>query len=258
MRCFFINARECTDFRKRAGAFASYTSTLDRTENQNNRPDTRPMRSLLIILTALIALGAGYSYFYYSGTETNPVPLTSGPVGAIAKATDQTTIERDAETMPGTQGTPVEMLDRIITDPTGHARILFTDNSMLTVGDASSVVIDEFVFAPHTSRRMVIKFVEGALRFVSGKTDAPDDTIELESAVASIGVRGTDFWVGEIDGNFAVLLFDGAVEVATDAGTVTLDQPGQGVTLTTRADPPGEIKNWPQAKVDRALARVTF
>ena len=216
------------------------------------------MRSLIIIVAALIALGAGYGYFYYGGNQTNPSPLSSGPVGAIAKVIDLTTIERNAATLPGTKGTQLEMLDRIVTDPTGHARILFADGSTLTVGDASSVVVDEFVYAPGTSRKVVIKFVEGALRFVSGKTDAPDDTIELESAIASIGVRGTDFWAGDIDGNFAVLLFEGAVEVATDAGAVTLDQPGQGVTLTTRDAPPGDIKNWPQAKIDRALARVTF
>lgn len=216
------------------------------------------MRSLIIFVAALIALGAGYGYFYFGGNQSSPSPLNDGPVGAIAKVTDLTTIERDAATMPGTQGAQVEMLDRIITDPSGHAMIAFTDGTKMTIGDASSVIIDEFVYVPGTSRKVVIKFMEGALRFVSGKTDAPNDTIDLESAIASIGVRGTDFWAGEIDGNFAVLLFEGAVEVATDAGAVTLDQPGQGVTLTTRNAPPGDIKNWPQAKVDRALARVTF
>ncbi len=40
--------------------------------------------------------------------------------------------------------------------------------------------------------------------------------------MATIGIRGTNFWESEIDGGLGVLLMHGIVDVSNAAGTVTL------------------------------------
>ena len=76
--------------------------------------------------------------------------------------------------------------------------------------------------------------------------------------MAEIGIRGTDFWTGPIDGQFGVLLLDGAVTVSNPAGVVVLDQPGEGTNIAGPDSAPGPVTQWPQQKVDRALAAVAF
>jgi hypothetical protein len=77
--------------------------------------------------------------------------------------------------------------------------------------------------------------------------------------VATVGVRGTDFWAGPIDNQaLGVLLVEGAVSVSNRAGSQVLDQRGQGTNIATARSPPGPVTFWPQDKVNRALAAVAF
>ncbi len=80
----------------------------------------------------------------------------------------------------------------------------------------------------------------------------------MTTPFAVIGIRGTDFWSGPIDGAFGVLLLEGAVSVTNTAGTVSLTVPGQGTNLTGPDQAPGAVTIWPQDKADRALATVAF
>ncbi len=75
---------------------------------------------------------------------------------------------------------------------------------------------------------------------------------------ATITVRGTDFWAGPIDGKQGVLLLDGRVEVANEAGGVTLDETGEGTWLASAEEAPRTPARWPAEKVDRALAATSF
>ena len=64
-------------------------------------------------------------------------------------------------TPPGTtvralgMGSDVVFNERIATEATGQADILFVDRSALTVGPNSDLVIDEFVYSPESLRRFL-------------------------------------------------------------------------------------------------------
>jgi hypothetical protein len=81
----------------------------------------------------------------------------------------------------------------------------------------------------------------------------------VTTPVATIGIRGTDFWGGPIDEQaLGVFLIEGAVSVSNAAGEAILDQPGQGTNIGAPGAAPGPVTIWPQDKVDRAFATVTF
>ena len=98
----------------------------------------------------------------------------------------------------------------------------------------------------------------GALRFISATNKRANTQVVVRTPVAEIGIRGTDFWTGPIDGPFGVLLLDGAVTVSNPAGVVVLDQPGEGTNIAGPGSAPGPVTQWPQQKVDRALAAVAL
>ncbi len=100
----------------------------------------------------------------------------------------------------------------------------------------------------------------GAFRFLSGQASklARSD-ISVRTPIAIIGIRGTEFWAGPIDNQaLGVFLIQGAVSVSNAAGEQILSEPGQGTNVATRGAAPGPVTVWPQDKVNRALATVTF
>jgi FecR-like protein len=83
----------------------------------------------------------------------------------------------------------VEQNDRVITTGEGSAYIHFIDDTVLTVGENSEVVLDKFVFDGDKARTATVQLVRGTLRFVTGISD--HRAYQIETPVATIGVRGT-------------------------------------------------------------------
>ena len=78
----------------------------------------------------------------------------------------------------------------ITTEAESAAEIIFLDESTLSLGPESSIVLDEFVYDPDPSTSsFVVTITQGALRFTSGVL--PDEAYKIRTPVATIGVRGT-------------------------------------------------------------------
>lgn len=154
-------------------------------------------------------------------------------------------------------GSSVFMNEVLATGDAARLEITFLDATRLTLGEKASLRIDSFVYSGGKTK--VLKLAAaGALRFISSGTKSAGAQISLRTQVVEIGIRGTDFWTGPIDGQFGVLLLDGAVTVSNAAGAVVLDQPGEGTNIAGPGAAPGPVTQWPQQKVDRALAAVAF
>ena len=105
------------------------------------------------------------------------------------------------------------MNDRLITGPKARLEITFRDQTLLTLGENASVVIDRYVFNPREGTgEMAVNATQGAMRFITGKIGKlPDHTVNVVTPNAALAVRGTDFWVGPIEGKYGVLLMKGTV-----------------------------------------------
>ena len=153
---------------------------------------------------------------------------------------------------------PVHLDEAIVTGGDARLEVTLDDASVLTLGENAAVILDAFVYAADGASRLGAT-VAGAFRLISGAL-LPGATRQasVTTPFAVIGVRGTDFWGGPIDGGFEVFLFEGAVSVANAGAVVELTAPGQGVSFAAPAAAPGPITLWAPDKVARAVATVTF
>jgi hypothetical protein len=152
-------------------------------------------------------------------------------------------------------------LNQIVsTGEAARLEVTFSDDTQVTLGEKAELRLDTFVFNPAAGTGIIKFGVVGAFRFISGEASKlANSDVSVTTPVATIGIRGTDFWGGPIDNQaLGVLLIDGAVSVSNAAGEQILNQPGQGTNIATPGASPGPVTFWPPDKVNRAIATVTF
>jgi hypothetical protein len=124
-------------------------------------------------------------------------PVLAADVGLVKVAKGSVHIERGAEKLAVTVGTPVRASDVIVTGADGAAGITFTDNSLVSVGPGSTFAIDKYQFDSTTH----VGEFEGSLRHgrlaaVSGKmVKQSPESMKIRTPSAIMGVRGTEFLV---------------------------------------------------------------
>jgi hypothetical protein len=118
-------------------------------------------------------------------------------IGTAAITKNAVTIRMAAQQRPLKIGDHVFQNETVVTGNEAGAQILFRDETALTMGPDSSVVLDTMVYDPEKrSGKMTIRALSGAFRFVSGS--GPKDGYQIETPMGTIGVRGTivRFWLG--------------------------------------------------------------
>ena len=116
-----------------------------------------------------------------------------------------------------TRGTQVKVSDRISTEANGHVYIHFVDDAMVAVRPDSRLDIVSYDYNPNQPERSQIKFnlVKGVTRAISGKAaKAARDRFRLNTPIAAIGVRGTDFTVRATDTTVRALVYEGTIVMA--------------------------------------------
>lgn len=175
-------------------------------------------------------------------------------IGEVERTQSTVTGEVAGQRRELRKAAPIFANEAVTTGLNARAGLLFKDGSRLTIGAEAKVVLDQFVF--NDTGGGAISLLKGALRFTSGKMARKN--LRVVTPVATIGIRGTDFWFGQIDGAYGVLLLQGEVEVSNDGGSVILDEPLQGTVIYSPSAAPGSPGIWPGDRRARALASVTF
>ena len=198
------------------------------------------------------------------------VALLCGFVREPAEAQDVIgTVSRIQGEVSGTRGGttgalrlngPVFPNEIVSTGEAARLEITFADDTRLTLGEKAKLTLDRYVFNPE-ARSGILKFgVAGAFRFLSGQlSKLASADASVTTPFATVGIRGTEFWGGPIDNQvLGVFLIQGVVSVSNAAGQQILNQAGQGTNIAAPGNPPGPVTFWPQDKVNRAIATVTF
>ncbi|GJL85290.1 MAG: hypothetical protein DHS20C02_10650 [Micavibrio sp.] len=138
--------------------------------------------------------------------------------------------------------------------------IIFIDDTQIILAENTELLIDKYIFDPYDPDENEADFsiIEGSFHWFSGmisKRERPK--VKIKTAVGSIGIRGTKFWAGRIDGGYGVLVTEGLVGFNGSWGTAEIPG-GKGVFIPGSAKIPDEIKIWPKVKKDRALITTTF
>jgi len=115
--------------------------------------------------------------------------------GSLRKKKGDVVIERSANIVKAEAGTPVYPSDIVRTGVDGSVGIIFKDNSRISLGPNSRLVLKKFVFKPTQAKfSMVTMLTKGTASFVSGKmTKLSPESVVLETPTSTIGVRGTTY-----------------------------------------------------------------
>jgi hypothetical protein len=159
--------------------------------------------------------------------------LSAGTALAQTNIGSAIAIEREVSGSFGGQtrslatGDGVVSNENIRTANASTAQLQFLDESKMTIGPTSSVVLDKFVYNPdHSARAGTVEMSIGAARWIgaAGKSDEP---YKIQTPHAVIGVRGTEF----------DLLVEIRQTIVTLRGGVVIvclaRMPGRCVTMTT-------------------------
>lgn len=106
-------------------------------------------------------------------------------------------IERAGKRIPAPVGAGVQASDTVVTGADGSVGIAFNDNSLLSAGPNSELVIDKFVFDSTTHKgEFDTSLKKGTLAVVSGKiVKQSPEAMRIRTPAAIMGVRGTEFVV---------------------------------------------------------------
>lgn len=126
--------------------------------------------------------------------------------------------------------------ERITTSGSGQTQVLFLDESSMTIGPNSDVVIDEFVYDPKSGAgKLAMSTTRGLLRYVGGKLSKQDGAVTLRTGSAVLAVRGGAFIAhsdpaGKTDAIF--IYGEGLSVIGANAASQTLRRPGFQVTVS--------------------------
>lgn len=182
-------------------------------------------------------------------------------------------------TSPGSQekralktGSHIFMNDTLVTDEKGEAQIVFTDNSTVTFRPDTNFYINEYNYNPKGGKagkksagKYVMDLIKGGFRTVTGLVakNNPND-YEVNTPVATIGVRGTEFSVVIAkNGELFVKRYKGEPCVANKekakSTAMCLDEKKKYAQVATAGSDPVALASEPNVfNVDVEVVPVTF
>lgn len=162
--------------------------------------------------------------------STVAAPARADDAGTIAAVDGTAEIGRNDVWTTAVPGAPVAVGDSLRTGQPGRMRVVFRDDSVITLGDACTVVVDDQVFDSGAGSQSLFGLLRGTIKaVVSTYYAAPGSSYEVRTETAIAGVRGTEF----------VMSYDpdtGETDVIGIRGVVTVhsaaDPTGPGLLVT--------------------------
>ncbi|MBI5299522.1 MAG: FecR domain-containing protein [Deltaproteobacteria bacterium] len=120
--------------------------------------------------------------------------FAAAPVGQVVDVVGDVIVTQEGKTpVAPTLKQLVYMGDIIETKKTGGLKILFKDDTVLTVKENSKTLITEFLFdTKKNERKAVFNVVYGKIRAVVGRFFGENQPVEIKTPTAVGGIRGTD------------------------------------------------------------------
>ena len=163
------------------------------------------------------------------------VAVAADNVGNVVALKGAALIQRDTKSVEAKLKDGILLKDTVETKESAKAKLLFIDDSVLTMAEKSKVIIREFIYSKDTKGRSIFNLIDGKMRSVVGKTD-----FEIHTPTVVAAARGTVFEC-EIGRSGARVFttcscFEGIVDIRnidpTITGSVSL-RPGMSVTVAS-------------------------
>lgn len=178
----------------------------------NRQPFVCSVRPLVTAVVAACALGLP-AVSFASEQAIGQVSLLIG----VARV-----IHMDGSSEPLRRGAPIQVGDRVETSANGHVHLRFIDNGAVSVRPDSVLEVQAYRYdadKPHANE-VRLKVEQGTSRSISGAaTEVDKNRFRLNTPIAAIGVRGTDFIVHTDAKGMRATVADGAIVVGALGGS---------------------------------------
>lgn len=157
------------------------------------------------------------------------------------------------------QGAAVYVGDKILTGSRTRIKLRMIDDAEITLGDDSVLVISAYRFdAGARQGEGTLGVLKGFFRAVTGALGTLQNRpFTVQTPVATIGIRGTDFWGEQHVDQLRVALIGGeAIIISNDAGSVEITQAGYGTQVTSPHRPPQKPFKWSEEALKRAVGTI--
>ncbi|MDX1518685.1 MAG: FecR family protein [Gammaproteobacteria bacterium] len=210
------------------------------------------MKNSLLIKSLLLSLCMLFHQGVLAASKAGEVKTIKGDVKATL----------DQETRALSKGDEVFANDLIRTEPGSLVEIRFVDDSKFLVGPDSEMKVDKFSYnQPDTENKLSTRLVKGTFRFVTGLIARyKPDSMEVNTAVATIGIRGTTVAVEANATSSTVVLEEPedstratAIEVSNQYGSVVIDEPGYGTEIPDQFSPPSPPQRMRLRTIDNLM-----
>ena len=174
------------------------------------KPPAKPVGVVRVLVFSLMLAAAGAAC------------AAAEAVGEVSLAIGVSRVVGERGNHTVTRGTTVQVGDRIETERGGHVHLRFVDGAYVSVRPGSRLFVEAYRYDAANPRENAVRFrlEEGVVRAISGKlANEARDRFRLNTPIAAIGVRGTDF---------VVLAETGRVRVAVNSGAIVLAPLGEG------------------------------
>lgn len=153
-----------------------------------------------------------------STTAQASIDVASAHVGEVSLVLGKAWINRPGGERERVQvGTVIQASDSIETATNGHVHIRFVDQALVSVRPSSTLEVVRYDYDPQSPASSAIKLnlVEGVARSISGEAARQArQNFRMNTPIAAIGVRGTDFVVRADQRSVRALVNEGAIFVA--------------------------------------------
>jgi hypothetical protein len=121
----------------------------------------------------------------------------SDHIGIVKTVAGDTVIVRNDKSIRAEVNTKVLKGDLLKTGPDGKVGVIFEDDTVISMGPNSEIVIENFLFRPAEKKMSFIaRIIQGTASFISGQiTKLAPDLVHIETPDATIGMRGTQVLV---------------------------------------------------------------
>lgn len=205
------------------------------------------------VRNALFALALGLILLW-------PAAWAAEPAGKVVRLQGSAEARQGAAIRPLAAGDPVSAGETLRTGPGSRLLVQFADGMELTLGGGAEMAVAAFDWnAAQAAGKAELALAEGSFLLRTGAVGKlPDHPLTVKTPLASVGVRGTQFWGGPLDDPLAVLLLEGRIVVTTAAGSVELGTPGEGTSVSAPGGAPRPPSFWGGERIGRAFATISF
>jgi len=124
-----------------------------------------------------------------------PLPLhaITSYSGIVKSASGSVTVARGGQILEAAEGFELQVGDIVQTGRDSTAGLVFSDDTLLTMGSQTKIAVEAYLFEPVEGRMsFVMRILKGTLSYLSGQiAKLAPESVQLIMPAATIGVRGT-------------------------------------------------------------------